>query len=57
MVCHFGDSWSFPITACLQGWCPPVPLLRRLVVRTSSEINYEKEALKELRSNNAEGLF
>jgi len=48
-----GIAGGFLLQHSLQGWCPPVPLLRRLGVRTSSEINYEKEALKELRSNNA----
>lgn len=48
-----GIVGGFLLQHSLQGWCPPVPILRRLGVRTSSEINYEKEALKELRSNNA----
>ena len=30
----------------LQGWCPPLPVLRRLGVRTRSEIDREKYALK-----------
>ena len=30
----------------LQGWCPPLPLLRRLGIRTRGEINLEKYALK-----------
>ncbi|MCD2449348.1 hypothetical protein GO003_002960 [Methylicorpusculum oleiharenae] len=30
----------------LQGWCPPLPLLRRLGVRTRGEIDREKYALK-----------
>lgn len=29
----------------LQGWCPPVPILRRLGVRTRDEINRERYAL------------
>lgn len=33
----------------LQGWCPPVPLLRRLGIRTETEINQERFALKVLR--------
>jgi hypothetical protein len=32
----------------LQGWCPPLPLLRRLGVRTRGEIDREKYALKPL---------
>ncbi|MEJ2671487.1 MAG: DUF2892 domain-containing protein [Deltaproteobacteria bacterium] len=35
----------------LQGWCPPVPLLRRLGVRTETEINEERVALKVLRKD------
>lgn len=31
----------------LQGWCPPLPLLRQLGVRTRGEIDREKYALKE----------
>ncbi len=30
----------------LQGWCPPLPLLRRLGIRTWGEIDREKYALK-----------
>ena len=29
----------------LQGWCPPLPVLRRLGVRTRGEIDREKNAL------------
>ena len=32
----------------LQGWCPPLPLLRRLGVRTRGEIDREKYALQEV---------
>lgn len=35
----------------VQGWCPPVPLLRRLGVRTRGEIDREKYALKVLRGD------
>jgi hypothetical protein len=31
-----------------QGWCPPVPLLRSLGIRTRQEIDSEKYALKAL---------
>jgi hypothetical protein len=30
----------------LQGWCPPLPLLRRLGIRTRGEIDREKYDLK-----------
>lgn len=35
----------------VQGWCPPIPLFRRLGVRTSKEINEEIYALKLLRGD------
>jgi hypothetical protein len=35
----------------VQGWCPPVPLLRRLGVRTRREIDAEKYALRLLRGD------
>jgi hypothetical protein len=38
----------------LQGWCPPLPLLRRLGIRTAAEIDAERYALKVLRGDFAE---
>src|SRR5438552_13213845 len=35
----------------VQGWCPPVPVLRRKGVRTRREIDTEKYALKALRGD------
>jgi hypothetical protein len=35
----------------VQGWCPPLPFLRKLRVRTQSEIETEREALKALRGD------
>lgn len=35
----------------VQGWCPPLPVFRRLGVRTRKEINREKYALKALRGD------
>ena len=35
----------------IQGWCPPLPVLRRAGVRTRSEIDREKFALKFLRGD------
>jgi hypothetical protein len=35
----------------VQGWCPPIALLRRLGVRTRGEIDREKYALKVLRGD------
>lgn len=34
-----------------QGWCPPVPVLRRLGFRTAREIETERLALKMLRGD------
>ena len=42
---------AFFLQHALQGWCPPIPLLRRLGVRTQSEIDEEKYALKALRGD------
>jgi hypothetical protein len=38
----------------LQGWCPPLPILRSLGVRTADEINEERYALKALRGDFAD---
>jgi hypothetical protein len=35
----------------VEGWCPPVPLLRRFGVRTQQEIDAEKYALRLLRGD------
>jgi hypothetical protein len=35
----------------LQGWCPPIPVFRRLGVRTLREIERERYALKALRGD------
>lgn len=43
-----GMVGGFLLQYALQGWCPPVEILRRLGVRTFSEINLEKEYLKSL---------
>jgi hypothetical protein len=42
---------AFLLQHALQGWCPPVPILRRLGVRTQNEIDAEKYALKALRGD------
>jgi hypothetical protein len=42
---------SFLFQHAIQGWCPPVPIFRRLGVRTRDEINREKYALKALRGD------
>jgi hypothetical protein len=45
---------SFLLMHALQGWCPPVPILRRLGFRTQSEIEEERYALKALRGDFAD---
>ena len=42
-----GGVLAFLLQHGLQGWCPPLPVLRRLGVRTRGEIDREKFALKE----------
>jgi hypothetical protein len=42
---------GFLLQHAIQGWCPPVPLFRRLGVRTQTEIDYERYALKALRGD------
>ncbi len=36
---------AFLAQHAIQGWCPPIPLFRRLGVRTQKEIDAEKQAL------------
>lgn len=42
---------AFLLQHAVQGWCPPVPVLRRLGFRTADEINQERYALKALRGD------
>lgn len=42
---------SFLLQHAVQGWCPPVPILRRLGFRTEHEIETERHALKVLRGD------
>lgn len=46
-----GAVLSFFLQHAVQGWCPPVPVFRRMGVRTRKEINREKYALKALRGD------
>jgi len=45
---------SFLLQHSIQGWCPPLPLFRRLGVRTRQEVDAEKYALKAVRGDFAE---
>lgn len=42
---------SFLLQHSIQGWCPPVPILRRFGFRTQTEIDRELYALKALRGD------
>ena len=42
---------GFLLQHALQGWCPPVPVLRRMGFRTAAEIDRERFALKALRGD------
>jgi hypothetical protein len=46
-----GGVLGFLLLHGTQGWCPPLPLFRRLGVRTRSEIERERFALKFLRGD------
>jgi hypothetical protein len=42
---------GFLLQHAVQGWCPPVPIMRRLGVRTAREIEEERAALRILRGD------
>lgn len=42
---------SFFFLHAVQGWCPPLPLLRRMGKRTRNEIDTEKFAIKTIRGD------
>jgi hypothetical protein len=42
---------GFLLQHAVQGWCPPVPIFRRMGVRTQTEIDHERYALKALRGD------
>lgn len=46
-----GVVLAFLLQHALQGWCPPLPIMRRLGVRTAAEIDEEKTALRLLRGD------
>lgn len=46
-----GVVGGFLMQHAVQGWCPPIPVLRRLGFRTRGEIDQEKFALKALRGD------
>ncbi len=42
---------AFLMQHAVQGWCPPVPVMRRLGLRTPQEIEAERCALRALRGD------
>jgi hypothetical protein len=42
---------AFLFQHAIQGWCPPIPVLRRMGFRTAREIEIERVALKTLRGD------
>jgi hypothetical protein len=46
-----GAAGFFLLQHALQGWCPPLPLIRRAGVRTAGEIGNERAVLKHLRGD------
>jgi hypothetical protein len=46
-----GVVTAFLLQHALQGWCPPVPVLRRMGFRTPREIEVERNALKAMRGD------
>ena len=42
---------AFLFQHAIQGWCPPIPALRRMSFRTAREIEIERVALKMLRGD------
>jgi hypothetical protein len=41
----FGTQLGFLLFHAVHGWCPPVPVLRRLGFRTAREIEAERHAI------------
>jgi hypothetical protein len=46
-----GVVTAFLLQHALQGWCPPLPVFRRLGIRTAAEIEEERYALKAVRGD------
>ena len=43
-----GIVTSFLAQHAIQGWCPPLPLFRKMGIRTQKEIQTERHALLQL---------
>jgi hypothetical protein len=46
-----GAVGFFLLQHALQGWCPPLPVIRKMGVRTVEEINNERIVLKNIRGD------
>ena len=46
-----GAIGFFLLQHALQGWCPPLPVIRKMGVRTAEEINSEKMVYKKIRGD------
>jgi len=46
-----GAVGFFLLQHALQGWCPPLPIIRKMGVRTAEEINNEKIVFKKIRGD------
>lgn len=46
-----GGVLAFLFQHAMSGWCPPLPFIRKIGVRTQSEIDREKYALKAIRGD------
>jgi hypothetical protein len=42
---------GFLLQHAIQGWCPPLPVFRRMGIRTTEEIDAERFALKMIRGD------
>lgn len=42
---------GFLLQHAIQGWCPPIPVFRRFGMRTQTEIEQERYALKAMRGD------
>jgi len=51
-----GVVCGFLLQHALQGWCPPLPVIRALGVRTKEEIDAERYALKVARGDFGEAI-
>ncbi len=49
-----GAVSAFLLQHALQGWCPPLPLIRRMGVRTAAEIEAERKAILAMMQDDAD---